>query len=86
VPGATSSGLISKEESVLRQIEGPLLDEGAMLITLLGLTLTLPVQNTLTSLMLIFLGEVMVEAPDPLFPAEKTTAMPAADKALKRGI
>jgi len=76
---------MSREESVLWQIEGPLLDEGAMLITLVGLTLTLPVQNTLTSLMLMFLGEVIVEAPDPLFPAEKTTAMPAADKALKRG-
>jgi len=85
VPGATSSGLIKREESGLGQIEGPRLEEDAMLRLPLEPTLTFPVQNTLTSLRLMFLGAVMVEIPEPLLPAEKTTASPAAERALNIG-
>ena len=75
LPGAASSGLMFSDPDP-PQVDGPrLLDE---LIGYVGkLPLTLATQNTLTSLVLIFLGGVIVEGPEPLFPAEKTIAIPA---------
>ena len=83
VPGADTSGLINNEP-VPPQSEGPRLDElviGSFDPASHDAPLIFATQNTFTEFVLIFFGFVIVEAPDPLFPAENTTAIPAASTA-----
>ena len=80
VPGAHTSGLINKEP-VPPQSEGPLEEDEAIGYGNGLLPLIFPTLKAFTRLVLIFLGLVIVDAPEPLFPQENTTAIPAASRA-----
>ena len=64
------------------QSEGPRLEEFEMGVPEVFPS-TDPTQKTFTESVLIFLGGVIVDTPGPEFPAENTTAIPAASTALK---